>query len=55
MRPSYAYILRPKQGGEYAYIYDCLEKAQKRNGYMKGRMQIIKVRLTPVGYEKNTA
>lgn len=54
MRPLRAYILRPKEGGGYAYIYDSLEKAQKRNNVMKGRMQIIKVRLIPVGYEKNT-
>lgn len=51
---SYAYILRPKEGGGYAYIYDSLEKAKKRNSLIKNRLQIIKVRLTPVGYEKNT-
>lgn len=54
MRASHAYILRPKEGGGYAYIFDSLEKAQRKNKVMHNRLQIIKVRLTPVGYEKNT-
>lgn len=53
MRPSHAYILRPTEGGAYAYITDDIEKARKKNKSHKNRLQIIKVRLTPIGFEKN--
>lgn len=51
---SFAYILRPKDGSGYSYITDDIEKARKKNKLLKNRLHIIKVRLTPVGYEKNT-
>lgn len=54
MRSPHAWLLKPKESGGYAYIYDSLEKAQQKNKLMKDRLQIIKVRLIPVGYEKNT-
>lgn len=53
MRTPHAWILKPQDGG-YAYITDSLEKARNKNKLLKNRLQIIKVRLTQVGYEKNT-
>lgn len=54
MKASFAYILRPKEGGAYSYITDDIEKARRKNKLLKNRLQIIKVRLIPVGYEKNS-
>lgn len=54
MRRPHAYLLTPEGSLGYAHIYDSLEKAQKKNKLYKNRLKIIKVRLTPVGYEKNT-
>lgn len=49
-----AWIVKHPQADAYTYIYDSLEKAQKRNRQLKGRFIIIKVNIQELVYEKNT-